>query len=219
MPYEFYLDGLLLPVTPGELTIQVNGQNETVNLIDYTQINRLFPAGLSDVSFTMLLPYTDYPFVNGSALSISDYLSKLEQLMTQQKPFQFLVVRTLPNGTPLYNTNLTVALEDYEITEEAEDLGFDTQVEVSLKQWHDYGTKRLEVDTNGTSATTVTQERAAQNPPQRSDYTVVSGDCLWNIAKRYLGDGSRYTEIWDLNRDKIVNPNLIYPGQVLVLPS
>lgn len=219
MPYEFYLDGLLLPVTPGELTIQVNGQNETVNLIDYTQINRLFPAGLSDVSFTMLLPHREYNFTNGSVLSISDYLSRLEGLKTEQKPFQFLAVRTLPNGRPLYNTNLTVALEDYEITEDAEDLGFDTQVEVSLKQWHDYGTKRLEVDTNGTSATTVTQERAAQNPPKRSDYTVVSGDCLWNIAKRYLGDGSRYTEIWDLNRDKIVNPNLIYPGQVLVLPS
>ena len=44
------------------------------------------------------------------------------------------------------------------------------------------------------------------------------GDCLWNIAKLLLGDGSRYTEIYALNRDKITNPNLIYPGQVLTIP-
>ena len=50
-------------------------------------------------------------------------------------------------------------------------------------------------------------------------YTVKSGDCLWNIAKKYLGDGSRYTEIYNLNKDKIKNPNLIYPNQVLTLPS
>ena len=39
------------------------------------------------------------------------------------------------------------------------------------------------------------------------------------IAKRELGDGDRWREIYDLNRDKISNPNLIYPGQVLRLPG
>ncbi len=218
MAYLFYLDGQLLPVTPGSLTVKVSGQNQTATLIDYTEINRLFPPGLTDVSFTMLLPSASYPFSNGETADIGGYLGHLERLKVSQKPFQFLVVRALPDGTPLHNTNLTVSLEDYEITEDAEELGFDTQVEVKLKQWRDYGTKRLEVDASGT-ATAAAQERPAQNPPQRSSYTVVSGDCLWNIAKRYLGDGSRYTEIWELNRDKVVNPNLIYPGQVLTLPG
>ena len=48
--------------------------------------------------------------------------------------------------------------------------------------------------------------------------TVRKGDCLWNIAKAKLGSGARYTEIYNLNRNKIRNPNLIYPGQVLLLP-
>ena len=38
------------------------------------------------------------------------------------------------------------------------------------------------------------------------------------IAKKQLGDGSRWKEIHDLNRDKISNPNLIHPGLVLVMP-
>lgn len=45
------------------------------------------------------------------------------------------------------------------------------------------------------------------------------GDCLWNIAKALLGSGSRYTEIYNLNKDKIKNPNLIYAGQVLRIPG
>ena len=50
-------------------------------------------------------------------------------------------------------------------------------------------------------------------------YTVVKGDCLWNIAKKFYGSGSQYTMIYNANRDKIKNPSLIYPGQVLIIPK
>lgn len=49
-------------------------------------------------------------------------------------------------------------------------------------------------------------------------YTVKSGDCLWNIAASYYGDGSQYEKIYQANTDKISDPNLIYPGQVLTIP-
>jgi hypothetical protein len=57
---------------------------------------------------------------------------------------------------------------------------------------------------------------AAPAPPRT--YRVVPGDCLWNIALRYYGNGAAYPRIFDANRDKIRNPNLIYPGQVFVIP-
>jgi nucleoid-associated protein YgaU len=61
-------------------------------------------------------------------------------------------------------------------------------------------------------------------------YTVVRGDCLWKIARRTLiGDGAEPTgasigsfwrEIYAANRDTIgKNPNLIFPGQILVIPE
>lgn len=53
---------------------------------------------------------------------------------------------------------------------------------------------------------------------QTKTYTVKKGDCLWNIAKKYYGKGSQYTKIYNANKDKIKNPNLIYPGQVLNIP-
>ena len=52
-----------------------------------------------------------------------------------------------------------------------------------------------------------------------SDYTVVSGDCLWRIARRELGEGVRWPEIYELNRDQIRDPHWIYPGQVFAIPN
>ena len=50
-------------------------------------------------------------------------------------------------------------------------------------------------------------------------YTVVKGDCLWNIAKKYYGAGAMYTRIYNENSGIIKNPSLIYPGQVLKIPK
>lgn len=58
----------------------------------------------------------------------------------------------------------------------------------------------------------------APAPPPRT-YTVVSGDCLWTIAQRFYGNGAAWPKIYDANRSKITkSPNLIYPGQVFVIP-
>ncbi|HHX13145.1 MAG TPA: LysM peptidoglycan-binding domain-containing protein, partial [Clostridiales bacterium] len=50
-------------------------------------------------------------------------------------------------------------------------------------------------------------------------YKVVKADNLWKIARKQLGAGNRYKEIYELNKDLINNPNLIHIGQVLVIPS
>ena len=49
-------------------------------------------------------------------------------------------------------------------------------------------------------------------------YHVKKRDTLWDIAKRELGDPFRWPEIYALNRSKVKNPNLIYPGTVLTMP-
>lgn len=60
----------------------------------------------------------------------------------------------------------------------------------------------------------------ATQPPAATTYTVKSGDSLWKIAQNTLGDGSRWREIYDMNKDTVgSNPNLIYPGQVYNLPA
>ena len=48
---------------------------------------------------------------------------------------------------------------------------------------------------------------------------VQKGDALWNIAYQRLGFGTRYLDIVELNRDKISNPDLIYPKQLFIIPN
>ena len=223
MAYTMYLGGVLMPITPSKVKVKINNQNETLTLINGEEINILKEPGLTDVSFDLLLPQVSYPFTNGGAQSADYYLSLFERLKTSKQPFQFILNRSMPTGRRLFYTNLTVGMEDYQITDDAEE-GFDITVTVSLKQYRHYGTKTVTIQpaTTQTSTPTATVEqpqRETSQAPQQSTYTVKSGDCLWNIAKKYLGDGSRYNEIYNLNKDKITNPNLIYPGQVLTLPS
>jgi nucleoid-associated protein YgaU len=56
--------------------------------------------------------------------------------------------------------------------------------------------------------------------PTLDNYDVVPGDCLWLIAS-YLSiysNSKRWPEIYEVNKDKIKDPDLIYPKQVFVIP-
>lgn len=57
----------------------------------------------------------------------------------------------------------------------------------------------------------------ALKPDAPERYVVVPGDTLWSIAQRYTDSPWRWTELWNLNKDEIKNPNRIYPGNVIVL--
>ena len=51
-------------------------------------------------------------------------------------------------------------------------------------------------------------------------YTVQGGDTLWAIAESFLGDGTQWSSLYELNQDTIGgNPDLIQPGMVLVLAA
>ncbi|WP_243913007.1 LysM peptidoglycan-binding domain-containing protein [Methylobacterium sp. J-078] len=55
--------------------------------------------------------------------------------------------------------------------------------------------------------------------PEVRTARIERGDSLWAISRRTYGEGDRYTAIYDANQDQIRDPDLIYPGQVFVLPS
>lgn len=224
--YDFYLDKCLLPVTPQKLTTKINNANKTVTLINEGEINLLKTAGLTDVEFDCEIPQIQHPYaVYPSGFKGASYfLNYFEQLKTSKQPFQFIVCRRTPNGKEFFNTNLKVSLEDYKITEDAKD-GFDLRVRIRLKQYRDYGTKTINIQISASKPRASAEpKRETVNAPtpktSSQTYTVVKGDCLWNIAKKFYGNGSKYTIIYNANKGVIGgNPNLIYPGQVLIIPA
>ena len=55
--------------------------------------------------------------------------------------------------------------------------------------------------------------------PKITTTTVSRGDSLWRLSQQSYGAGMRYAVIYKANKEQIRNPNLIYPGQIFVLPS
>lgn len=223
--YEFYLDKCMLPITPSKLEIKIENANKTLTLMNEGEINILKTAGLTDIEFSCGIPQVQYPFaVYKDGFRGADYfLTYFKSLKNSRKPFQFIVCRSFPGNRKLFGTNIKVTLEDYKLTEDAKD-GFDIAVKVKLKQWRDYGPKTVKILMSefGPRAAVEPQREASTSPEptESTSYTVVKGDCLWNIAKKFYGSGSKYTVIYEANRGVVGgNPNLIYPGQVLTIPA
>jgi Uncharacterized protein containing LysM domain len=62
----------------------------------------------------------------------------------------------------------------------------------------------------------------ALQKPDGSESTFIlveKGDTLWGIAQRAYGNGARYTEIFEANREVVEDPDLIFPGQKLRIPA
>jgi len=55
--------------------------------------------------------------------------------------------------------------------------------------------------------------------PKIATTTVTRGDSLWRLSQTSYGAGTRYAVIYKANKEQIRNPNLIYPGQVFVVPA
>lgn len=227
--YEFYIDGVLLPITPGELTIKSNSRNDTVDLINEGEINILKSPSLIEVEFEARFPMRKYPY-SRDPQDFLTYFDKFKELKEKKKPFRFIVTRTTPGGKLLWDTNLLMALEDFS-TNESADEGDDVIVSIDLKQYKEYAP--VLIDLNNTTSTG-NNKRDNSNAPSAafSEYTVQSGDCLWNIAKAAYGDGSKWPVIYEANKDIIEktankyrsgkgssNGHWIYPGTKLTIPD
>ncbi len=77
----------------------------------------------------------------------------------------------------------------------------------------------VHVPVSASTAIDLTPTPGAPAPAPSPTYTVVRGDNLWDIAEAHLGSGFRWSEIHDLNRDLIHDPNLICIGWQLTLPA
>jgi len=57
-----------------------------------------------------------------------------------------------------------------------------------------------------------------QTAPTLRIHKVVAGDTLSKIAKKYYGKAGDYMKIFDANKDKLKDPDKIFPGQDLIIP-
>lgn len=181
MAYDFYLGKCLLPIAPAKLQIKINNNNKTLTLINEGQINLLKMAKLTDIEFECDIPQMKYPFaVYKEGFKDAKYfLDHFEKLKSEKEPFQFIVCRTTPSGKPLFSTNIKVSLEDYSVSESAEN-GFDLTVKIKLKQYRDYGTKTVTITAVNTVPKAQTNAQRAPSTTQESKPIGIGSEVIVN---------------------------------------
>ncbi len=223
--YQYYIDGVMLPIAPPSMKTKINNQNDTITLLNGEEINIIKSPGLTEVTFTALLPNSQYPFAiyeGGTVQNAQYYLDLFQNLKLSQKPFLFLVIRTDDKGNIAYQGSVDkdketyYSLEEYTIEESAEEYGIDCGVEITLKQYRPYttATGKIQTEYNGQSVV-LEKQRDTTGKQTPKTYTVKKGDTLYNICKKELGDGSKYKEI--AQKNNIYNPNVLQIGQIIRL--
>jgi lysM domain protein len=232
-----------MPVTPSKITRTVPSKNEEIKLLGGKTVLNLQEPGLTEWSMDFLLPKVKYPFVNiipeRQELRSQDfYLTHFNLLMTKAKPFDLMIIRTKPNGVwnlgepnidhknSMFVNDLDgivnkcyCTIENFTDKDDTNE-GFDKVVSVTFKKYLFYGTKVVNLVTNNKSGTVTATTKTTRETDKKeipSTYTVKTGDYLMLIAKKELGNANKWREIYELNKDKIKDPNLIYPGQVFKL--
>lgn len=194
--YDVYLDKILCPIAPEKLQLKVNNNNKTVTLINDGEVNILKKAGLTEISFDLLLPNSRYPFAvyKSGFKSARYFLREIEKLKTSRKPFKFKVVRKFPNGRMLFTTNMKVSLEEYSITDDAQE-GVDVVVSIKLKQYKNYGTKTCRIKYKKPKKT----KKSSKTKPKPKPKLVVKKKRSVNPKK--IGIGSTVIVNGRLHRD------------------
>lgn len=77
----------------------------------------------------------------------------------------------------------------------------------------------LEAAASAVNPTAVADATFADEPAPAVSITVQPGFTLWGIASQQFGDGVMYVQVFAANKDKIRDPDLIYPGQIFVIPK
>lgn len=213
-----------LPTNPEEIETSSAQAIEKYEVLKLGQIAIPTHMELKTYSFECEFPHAPIHYVEtaGGFKDADFYLKLFTEWRGKLVPVRFIATNGLGD-----DINTLVLIEEITVVEKAGEEG-DKYVNLKLTEYREFGKKIAiiqvaEQDNSKTNTPATTVKKVANkevtSPKNNGSYTVVSGDTLWAIAKKFYGKGSQYTKIYNANKDKIKNPNLIMGGQKLVIPK
>lgn len=192
---------------PEKITVKTGTKTETVSIAGLGEIAIRQGRPAITISFSSFFPKTAYQGADSSKLADPILIvQELQQKMENKEPARF--------ASTSCNLNMYVIIESLQFYEKGGDVGT-LWYDITLKEYREVSARWVDLEQMGL----VDTQPRIDNTVKPNTYIVQDGDCLWNIAQRFYGDGWKYIDIFIANMETLhYNIFELYTGTVLVLP-
>ena len=191
-----------LAVNPSELTVSQESKDRTIDLLNVGDVNVPGNRGLIKVTLATFLPDTESPFFRGDAPE--SIVMAVKKAKNGKK-----AVRIIISGTDV-NTLFTVSSKNETYTEGQADI----YVSWAFVESRELNTQQVASWVRRYTQTGLCRRNTANSIPKT--VTALEGDTLWNLARRFYNDGSRWKDIAAANG---LTQDVLSAGMRLVIPQ
>ncbi|MFF2093723.1 LysM peptidoglycan-binding domain-containing protein [Paenibacillus sp. NPDC058174] len=211
LSYNNQQQSFFLPVNPPEIQISDSAGGKTYEVSGLGEINVIQSRKLMDVSFDSFFPApgSEYPFIvrKDELLDPVFYIQMIRDWMEKKKPIRFVFTGES------FDLNIAVSIEKFDWKEVAG--SGDIEYSIAFKQYAFYRARPVIVDKNKAN----TKSDRPADKQKDTTYKLVAGDTLIKVAKKKLGDDSRWREIQKLNGIPDAQLTRLPIGMTLKLPG
>jgi len=205
-------------VLPGKIEVQSSGNSKSYDISQLGEINVIKNLKLREIAFESFFPASWFPGVNVERRAMFVpvyYIEHIEKWRKEKQPMRLVFY-----GSTM-KFDMYVSVEKFSWSEEGGAVG-DIHYQIAFKEYRFYAAKKVEVRAvDGQKKVVMPKNQSAPRPDTRvqpKTYTLVAGDNLWKVAKKFLGDGSKYKQIQTLNGINDSELKRLPIGKVIKLP-
>ncbi|MCM3273655.1 lytic transglycosylase [Paenibacillus elgii] len=225
-------EGFQIPVNPESIEVREPGKGKTYDIVGKGggteetragEINVIKNPGLREIKFSSIFPAQKGPYVVKGVQLFPPmwYVGMIRKWMSTKYPIRFVSIGHDYDAAKKKNSDMSIpaSIESFDWKEVA-GAPDDIEYTLSLKEYVFYSARLSKFQTRPNGEKVLVQQPPGQ-PDERvmpETYTMVSGDTLNQISKRFYGDTHRARDIQKLNGIKDSETRQLLPGRVLKLP-
>ncbi len=198
----------VLPINPAEFEFTEPHNSQRITLLNIGEVNLIGHRGLVSGALSSFFPSSRSPLARYADREPMEYIRLLKKWKSKPQPIRVIISDC--------DFNLAMSIDSLTYSHREGDQDVYYTLELSEYRFLNVAAVKMESQVKSQISGLNSRPNTKETP---KTVTVVSGDCLWNLAKKFYGDGAQYKKIYEANKAVIgCNPSLIKPGQKLVIP-
>ena len=218
---EIYLgtdnDKIRFPVVPPSIGVNRSNNIDTESVLKLGEVPIFNGTSLKTIELTSFFPNQEYNFCDYTGfMKPYEFSEKIQKWMYEGKPLRIIVT-----DSP---TNMQCLIQQFDTVEQdgTRDLYFTLNLlEYRPIEVPNLSSSNTSSNSNNTQNTSRPSETNTNSNNQQKTHKVVRGDTLYDIAKKYYGNGSLYPKIKEANTSKypsLAKSNIIQVNWELIIP-